>query len=191
MDKAATMTAMPDEIITTVVEKETVIKRQKGLTPDALLFAMKDCKNSRGGTVGKGPKRDKRDDKRDNQQDRKEKNPQKCFHCQWQGHITDNSLGKQCNDPPQAADGAATASTETTSTLTTSIESYWMVASRIASSSNWCISCGYMTRMSGRRSMFITYTEYSLNTKQVKGYNGVTLFASGDGSDWLIYQLLN
>jgi len=37
--------------------------------------------------------------------------------------------------------------------------------------------------------MFITYTEYPPNTKKVKGYNGVTSFASGYGSVRLISQL--
>jgi hypothetical protein len=37
--------------------------------------------------------------------------------------------------------------------------------------------------------MFITYTEYPLIPKKVKGYNGVTSFASGYGSVGLICQL--
>jgi hypothetical protein len=37
--------------------------------------------------------------------------------------------------------------------------------------------------------MFITYTEYAPNPKMVKGYNGVTSFASGYGSVRLICQL--
>jgi hypothetical protein len=37
--------------------------------------------------------------------------------------------------------------------------------------------------------MIITYTEYPPNTKKVKGYNGVTLFASGYGSVRLTCQL--
>jgi hypothetical protein len=37
--------------------------------------------------------------------------------------------------------------------------------------------------------MFITYTEYSPNTKKVKAYNVVTSFASGYGSVILICQL--
>ena len=37
--------------------------------------------------------------------------------------------------------------------------------------------------------MFITYTEYPPNTKKVKGYNGVTSYASGYGSVRLICQL--
>jgi hypothetical protein len=37
--------------------------------------------------------------------------------------------------------------------------------------------------------MFITYTEYPPNTKQVKGYTGVTSFASGYGSVRLTCQL--
>jgi hypothetical protein len=98
-------------------------------------------------------------------------------------------LSKQRGDPPKAADTAAKASTETTSTLTTSIENYWMVASSSASSSDWFIDCGCTTHISGRGSMFITYTEYPPNTKKVKGYNGVTSFASGYGSVRLTCQL--
>jgi len=37
--------------------------------------------------------------------------------------------------------------------------------------------------------MFTSYTEYPLNTKRVKGNNGVTLFASGYRSVRLICQL--
>ena len=37
--------------------------------------------------------------------------------------------------------------------------------------------------------MFITYTEYPPNAKKMKGYNGVTSFASGYGSVRLICQL--
>jgi hypothetical protein len=93
-------------------------------------------------------------------------------------------LSKQRGDPPKAADTAAKASTEAsaTSTLTTSIENYWMVASSSASSSDWFIDCGCTTHISGHQSMFTTYTEYPPNTKKVKGYNGVTSFASGYGS---------
>jgi len=190
MDTNATMTATPDEIVTKLVEKEAAIKRGKGLAPEALLFAKKGRGN--GGKAGKGgrsPKRDKRDDKRDNKDDKKEKDLRKCFHCQRRGHITENCLSKQRGDPPKAADTAAKASTETTSTLTTSIENYWMVASSNASSSDWFIDCGCTTHISGRRSMFITYTEYPPNTKKVKGYNGVTSFASGYGSVGSICQL--
>jgi len=69
-------------------------------------------------------------------------------------------LSKQLGDPPKAADTAAKASTEAsaTSTLTTSIENYWMVASSNESSSNWFIDCGCTTHISGRRSMFIINT---------------------------------
>jgi hypothetical protein len=64
-----------------------------------------------------------------------------------------------------------------------------MVASSNASSSDWFIDCRCMTHISGCQSMFITYTEYPPHMKQVKGYNGVTLFASGYGSVRLICQL--
>jgi hypothetical protein len=63
-----------------------------------------------------------------------------------------------------------------------------MVASSTASSSDWLIDCGCTTYISGRRSMFITYTEYPPNTKKVNGHNGVTSFASGYGSVRLICQ---
>jgi len=143
MDKNATMTATPDEIVTKLVEKEAAIKRENGLAPEALPFAKKHGKGGggNGGKAGKGgrsPKRDKRDDKRDNKNDRKEKDFRKCFHCQRRGHTTENCLSKQRGDPPKSADTAAKASTEAsaTSTLTTSIENYWMVASSNASSSD-------------------------------------------------------
>jgi len=125
MDKNATITATPDEIITTLVEKEAAIKRENGLTPEALLFAKKDGKggNGKAGKGGRSPKRDKRDNKRDNKDDRKEKDFRKCFHCQRRGHTTENCLSKQRGDHPKSADTAAKESTETTS-----IENYWTVA---------------------------------------------------------------
>jgi len=196
MDKNAMLTATPDEIVTKLVEKEAAIKRENGLAPEALLFAKKGGKGGggNGGKAGKGgrsPRRDKRDDKRDNKgdNDRKEKDFRKCFHCQRRWHTTENCLSKQRGDAPKDADTAAKASTETTSTLTTSIENHWMVGSSSASSSDWFIDCGCTTHISSRRPMFITYTEYPPNTKKVKGYNGVTSFASGYGSAGLIYQL--
>jgi len=153
-----TMTATPDEIITKLVEKEAAIKRENGLAPEVLLFAKKGRKGCRWGKVGKSPKRDKRD----NKDDRKEKDVRRCFHCQRRGHTSENCLSKQRGDPPKAADTATKASTEAlgTSTLTTSIENYWMVSSLSASSSDSFIDCGCMTHISGCRSMVTTYTKY-------------------------------
>jgi len=162
MDNKATMTATPDEIVTKLVEMEAAIKRENGLPPEALLFAKKGGKGGNGGNGGKAgkggrsPKKDKRDDKRDNKDYRKEKYLRKCFHCQRRGRTSENCLSKQCGDPRKAADTAAKASTETTSTLTSSIENYWIVASSSASSSDWFIDCGCTTHISGRRSMIIT-----------------------------------
>jgi len=92
MDKNATMTATPDEIVTTLVETEAAIQSENGLAPVALLFAKKGGKGGNGGKAGTGgrnPKRDKRDDKKDNKED-KEKNFRKCFHCHRRGHTTEN-----------------------------------------------------------------------------------------------------
>jgi len=184
MDKNATMTATPDEIITKLVEKDAAIKRENRLAPEALLFAKKGSKGGKTGKGSRSPKRDKRHDKRDNKEDRKEKDFRKCFHCQWRGHNTDNCLRNQRGDPPQSANTPPKASTKTTS-----IENYWMVASSNASSSNWFIDCGCTTHISGHRSMFITYTEYPPNSEKVKEYNGVTSFESGYRSVRLICQL--
>ena len=188
INKNATMTATPDEKVTKLVETEAAIKRANGLAPEALLFAKKGGKGGNGGKAGKGGRSPKRD-KRDNKDDRKEKDVRKCFHCQRPGHTAENCLSKQCGDPPNAAGTASKASTETTSTLTTSIENYWMVASSSVSSSEWLIECGCATHISGCRSMFITCNEYLPNMKKVKGFNGVTSFASGYGSVMLICQL--
>jgi hypothetical protein len=88
MDKKATMTAKPDEIITKLVQTEAVIERDIGLAPDALVFAKKGGKGGRnGGKAGKGgrtPTRDKKDNRRDNKgdNDRKENDFPKGFQCQ-------------------------------------------------------------------------------------------------------------
>jgi hypothetical protein len=84
--------------------------------------------NSKAGKGGRSSKRDKRDDQRDNKHERKQKDFLKGFHCHRRGHTTENCLSKQRIDPPKSADTAAYASTEgsATSTLTTSIENYWM-----------------------------------------------------------------
>jgi hypothetical protein len=119
MDKNATMTATPDEIVTKLVEKQVAMKRQNGLAPEALLFAKKGGKGGRGGKVSKSPKQNKRASK----DDRKEKDCWKCFHYQQRGYTTENCLSKQRGDRPKAADTAAKASTGTTL-----IENYWMVA---------------------------------------------------------------
>jgi len=191
IDKNATMTATPYEIVTKLVEKKAAIKRENGLAPEALLFAKKGGK---GGTCGNGGKASKggrspKMDKRDNKDNRKEKDFRKCFHCQLRGDTTENCLTKQRGNPPKAADTAAKPSTETTLTLTTSIENYWMVACSSASSRDWFIEGGCTTHISVHRAMFITNTEYPRNTKKVKGYNGVISFASGYGSVRLICQL--
>jgi hypothetical protein len=47
MDKNVTATLTPDEIVTKLVEKESTIKREKGLDSDALLFAKKGQGKSR------------------------------------------------------------------------------------------------------------------------------------------------
>jgi len=125
MDKNATMTATPDKIVTKLVANEAATTRENGLSPETLLFAKMGGKGGKAGRGDKSPKRNKRD----NKDDRNEKNLQKCFHCQRRGHITENCLRKQRGDPPKAADTAAKASTETSSTLTTLIKNYWMVAS--------------------------------------------------------------
>ena len=60
MDKNATMTVYPDEIVNKLVEKESAIKRGKGLAPEALLFAKKGGGNGgKAGLGGRSPKRDK------------------------------------------------------------------------------------------------------------------------------------
>jgi hypothetical protein len=153
MDKNPTMTARPDEIITKLVEKEAAIKIENGLVQDARLFAKK-CGNGGNGEAGKSgrsPKRNMRHNKKDNKDDRKEKNFRKCFHCHWGGHTTENCLSKHRGDPPKSSDTAAKSSTQTTS-----IENYWMVASGSTSSSDCFIDCGCTTDISDHQSMIIT-----------------------------------
>jgi hypothetical protein len=94
MDTDATMTAMPERIVTKLVEEDSEIKREHGLAPDALLFVKKGGRGGNGGdggnggkagTGGRSPKRDKRGDKRDNKHDNKEKDFRQCSHCHREG----------------------------------------------------------------------------------------------------------
>jgi hypothetical protein len=74
MDKNTTINAIPNEIVSKLVEKKAAINRENGLTPEALLFAKKGGKGGNGGEAckaGRSPKRDKRDDKRENMDNRK------------------------------------------------------------------------------------------------------------------------
>jgi len=180
MDKNAMMSATPDWIVTKLIEKEAATKRENGLAPEALLFTQKGGKGGNGGKAGKGGR-----------SDRKEKDFGWCFHCQRRGHTTNNCMSKQRGHPPKSANTAANATTEAsaTSTLTTSIENNWMMASSNASSCYWFIDCSCMTHISSHWSMFITYTKYPPNMKKVQRYNGVTLFASEYVSCMLTCQL--
>jgi hypothetical protein len=130
MNKNATMTATPVEIVTKLVEKVAAITSENGLAPEALLSAKQGGRGGRGGKIGKvgnSPKRDERDNEGDNNS--REKDFWKCSHCQWREHITRNHVSKLCSDPPKSANTAAKTSTDTSSTLTTSIENYWIVFS--------------------------------------------------------------
>jgi len=80
MDKNATITAKPYEIVTKLVEKEGAIKRENELAPDALLVAKKGVKGGNG-KAGKGGRSSNRD-MRGVKDDRKEKDFRKCSHCQ-------------------------------------------------------------------------------------------------------------
>jgi hypothetical protein len=148
MDKLATMIATPDDIVTKLIEKEAAFMTENGFAPEALPCAMKGGKGGNGSKAAKGSSSPKKD-KRDNKNDRKEKDFRKCFYSQRQWHTTGNYLSKQRGNPPKAADTAAKSSTDTTLTLTTSIENYWMVAGSSALSSNWFINCGCTNNISG------------------------------------------
>jgi hypothetical protein len=92
MDKNATMTTTPDEIVSMLVEMEAGTKRENGLAPAALLFAKKGDEGGggNGGKAGKGG-RSPQTDQRDNRDDRKEKDFGKCLHCHRRGHTCDGT----------------------------------------------------------------------------------------------------
>jgi hypothetical protein len=100
MDQNATMTTRPDEIVTKLVEMEAVMKSINGLAPAALHFAKKGGRGGgNGGKAGRGGKSPRRN-RRGNNDDKKEKDFQKCFHCQQQRNTTGNCLSKQCGERP-------------------------------------------------------------------------------------------
>jgi hypothetical protein len=92
-------------------------------------------------------------------------------------------LSKECGHPPKAANAAAKPSTKAsaTSNHTMLIKNHWMVAISGGSSSDCFINCRYTTHIPGGRSMFIAFTEYIANTKNMEGYKEVTSFASRSG----------
>jgi len=154
---------------------------------------MRGGRGGREGKAGKCPKRDKSDDKGDNKgdNDRKDTDFLNNFHCQQRGLTTENCLSNQPSDPPMSANTTGKALTLTASTLTTSIENYWMVASLNASSSDWFVECGCTTHISGRRLFFSTDSDYPPHAKKVNGYNGVTSCAYTYGSIRLACLLLD
>jgi hypothetical protein len=85
MDKNATATLTPDEIVNKLVEKEATIKRENGIGQEALLFAKGNAKgNANGIGKGKGRKSWKVDESDGDQGDRKSQPT--CFYCHMEGH---------------------------------------------------------------------------------------------------------
>jgi hypothetical protein len=168
MDKNATATLTPDEIVIKLVEKQATIKRENGLGQEALLFAKGNAKgNAKGKGKGKGRKSWKGDES-DEDQDRKGKPT--CFYCHKEGHKVWNCPSMKRGDPPviqesteiPAKDDSITAARF--SAEMTTIENYWVTdtgGKTAPSKESWYLDCASTSHICGDRRKFVRYTGFT------------------------------
>jgi len=196
MDKNATATLTPDEIVIKLVEKEATIKREKGLGQEALLFAKG---NAKGKGKGKGRKSWKGDES-DEDQDRKGKPT--CFYCHKEGHKVWNCPSMKRGDPPvtkENTETAAKAKDDTTAArdsaeMTTTIENYWVTdtgGKTAPSKESWYLDCASTSHICGDRRKFVRYTGFTKkDEREIRDFAGrVAGKAVGQGDVRLKFRL--
>jgi len=117
MDKNATATFTPDEIIIKLVEKEVMIKRENALWQEALLFIKGNAKgNAKGNGKDEGRKSWKGDECDENQGDRKSQLT--CFYCHHKEHKNWDCPNRKRGDPPVMKEITETAAKVKNDTIT-------------------------------------------------------------------------
>ena len=174
MDKNATATVTPDEIVINLVEKEATIKRENGLAQEALLFAKGNAKgNAKGKGKGKGRNSWKGDESDEDPGDRKSQPT--CFNCHKEGHKVWNCPSMKRGDPPVTQDSteipakddsitAARASAEMTT-----IENYWVTdtgGKTAPSKQSWYLDCPSTSHRCGDQRKFARYTGFTKKDEQ-------------------------
>jgi len=180
MDKNATATLTPDEIVIKLVEKEATIKRENGLGQEALLFAKGNAKgNAKGKGKGKGRKSWKGDES-DEDQDRKGKPT--CFDCHKEGHKVWNCPSMKRGDPPVTKESTETAAMDDTITAArvsaemTTIENYWVTdtgGKTAPSKESWYLDCASTSHICGDRRKFARYTGFNKkDEREIRDFAG-------------------
>jgi len=127
MDKNATATLTPNEIVMMMVEKEATMKPEQRLGHKALLFAKGTTKRKgKGNAKWKDQGRKSwKGDKSDEDQDCKDKPT--CFHCHKAGHKVQNCQSTKCGEPPVTKESTETAAIAKDNTITLATESVEMM----------------------------------------------------------------
>jgi len=165
IDKNATATLTPDEIVIKLVKKEATIKHEKGVGKEALLFAKGSAK---GKSKGKGSKSWKGDESDEDLGDRKSQLT--CFYCHKEGHEVWNCPSMKRSDPPVTKesteippkDGSITAARFSAEMMT--IEHYWVTdtgGKTAPSKESWYLDCASTSHICGDRRKFVRYTGFT------------------------------
>jgi len=196
MDKNATATLTPDEIVIKSVEKEATIKRQNGLAQEALLFTKG---NAKGNAKGKGKGKDRKSwkgDESDEDQDRKGKPT--CFYCHKEGHKVWNCPSMKRGDPPVTKESTETAAKDDTITAVSvsaeTIKNYWVTTTGgkpAPSKESWYLDCASTSHICGDRRKFARYTEFTKkDEREIRDFAGrVAGKAIGQGDVRLRFRL--
>ncbi|KAF8535289.1 hypothetical protein BDD12DRAFT_856103 [Trichophaea hybrida] len=177
-DKSDSIATKPEEVVTKLIAQEAAIKREKGLAPEAQIFA----KNDKGKDKGKNKGKDKSkksgkgkknngsessssssSDSEDEQYRHNWKDIRECFLCHENGHIAHFCPKKRVL--AEVTQSTAKAATDTTPTTT--IENFWMTGSagqsgNIPPKESWYLDSATTSHIVGNRQRFIPgrYTEY-------------------------------
>jgi len=188
MDKNATATLTPDEIVIKLVEKQATIKRENGLGQEALLFAKGNGKgNAKGNAKGKGKgngRKSRKGDESDEDQDRKGKPT--CFYCHKEGHKVWNCQSMKRSDPPVAKESTETTAKAMDDTITTArdsvemttiIENYWVTdttgGKTAPSKESWYLDCASTSHVCGDQRMFARYTGFTKkDEREIRDFAG-------------------
>jgi len=168
IDKNATATLTPNEIVIKLLEKEATIKRENGLGQEALLFAKGNAngnakRNAKGQGEGSGRMSWKDDESDEDQGDRKSQ--PMCFYCHQEVHKVwncpsmnrgDLRVTKETTETPAKAQDDTITARDSEETMTT-IETYWVTDTgrkTSQSQASWYFDCASTSHICGDRRKF-------------------------------------
>ena len=183
MDKNATATLTPSEIVFKLVEKKATIKHETGLGQETLLFAKGNAQgNGKGKCKGKGKRRKswKRDKSDEDQGDRKSQTT--CVNCHQEGHQVWNCPSMTRGDLPVSQENTVLPAKDDCNTAArvlaemTRIESYWVTdtGGKLApSKESGYLDCASTSHMCGDRRRFAWYTGFTrIDEREIRDFAG-------------------